>query len=227
MKKIVTGILAHVDSGKTTLSEAMLYKAGEIRSLGRVDRGDAFLDTHGIERERGITIFSKQAIMQFGDTQLTLLDTPGHVDFSTEAERTLGVLDYAILVISGTDGVQSHTETIWKLLEGYSIPTFIFVNKMDMDGADRGRVLADIKARLTKRCVDFSVVSDSVRQEATGSSNEKKTNTHENECSPLIKSGDPYGNRTHDSAVKGRRLNRLTNGPKEKTAHQTYAVFKW
>ena len=156
MKKIVTGILAHVDSGKTTLSEAMLYKAGEIRSLGRVDRGDAFLDTHGIERERGITIFSKQAIMKFGDTQLTLLDTPGHVDFSTEAERTLGVLDYAILVISGTDGVQSHTETIWKLLEGYSIPTFIFVNKMDMNGADRGRVLADIKARLTKRCVDFS-----------------------------------------------------------------------
>ena len=156
MKKIVTGILAHVDSGKTTLSEAMLYKAGEIRALGRVDRGDAFLDTHGIERERGITIFSKQAIMQFGDTQLTLLDTPGHVDFSTEVERTLGVLDYAILVISGTDGVQSHTETIWKLLEGYSIPTFIFVNKMDMDGADRERVLTDIKARLTKRCVDFS-----------------------------------------------------------------------
>ena len=116
MNRVVIGILAHVDSGKTTLSEGMLYSAGEIRKIGRVDHGDAFLDSHEIERDKGITIFSKQAVMRFRDTEFTLLDTPGHVDFSTEMERTLSVLDYAILVISGTDGIQNHTETLWRLL---------------------------------------------------------------------------------------------------------------
>lgn len=123
-KQLVVGVLAHVDSGKTTLSEALLYRAGSIRRLGRVDHQDAFLDTDSLERSRGITIFSKQAIFDQGDTRVTLLDTPGHVDFSTEMERTLQVLDYAILVISGTDGVQSHTETLWRLLRRYHIPTF-------------------------------------------------------------------------------------------------------
>ena len=131
MNRVVIGILAHVDSGKTTLSEGMLYSAGEIRKIGRVDHGDAFLDSHEIERDKGITIFSKQAVMRFRDTEFTLLDTPGHVDFSTEMERTLSVLDYAILVISGTDGIQNHTETLWRLLARYNVPTFIFVNKIN------------------------------------------------------------------------------------------------
>ena len=139
MNRVVIGILAHVDSGKTTLSEGMLYSAGEIRKIGRVDHGDAFLDSHEIERDKGITIFSKQAVMRFRDTEFTLLDTPGHVDFSTEMERTLSVLDYAILVISGTDGIQNHTETLWRLLARYNVPTFIFVNKMDLN-ADRNAV---------------------------------------------------------------------------------------
>ena len=128
MKRLAVGILAHVDSGKTTLSEGLLYRSGEIRKLGRVDHGDAFLDSHALERSRGITIFSKQAVLHYNDTVFTLLDTPGHVDFSLEAERTLQVLDYAILVISGSEGVQSHTETLWRLLKRYNIPTFIFVN---------------------------------------------------------------------------------------------------
>ncbi len=123
-KQLVLGILAHVDSGKTTLSEAMLYRAGAIRKLGRVDHGDAFLDTDSLEKARGITIFSKQALLTAGNTAITLLDTPGHVDFSTETERTLQVLDYAVLVVSGTDGVQSHTETLWRLLRRYHVPTF-------------------------------------------------------------------------------------------------------
>ena len=130
MKKIVIGILAHVDAGKTTLSESILYTCGAIRKMGRVDHKDAFLDTFELERERGITIFSKQAVVELGDMQVTLLDTPGHVDFSAEMERTLQVLDYAILVISGADGVQGHTQTLWKLLKRYRIPTFIFVNKI-------------------------------------------------------------------------------------------------
>ena len=142
MKRFVVGILAHVDSGKTTLSEAMLYRTGTIRSLGRVDHGDSFLDSHTLERNRGITIFSKQAVLTMEDLELTLLDTPGHVDFSAEMERTLQVLDYAILVISGTDGVQSHTETLWRLLQRYQIPTFLFINKMDLAGADADAVLA-------------------------------------------------------------------------------------
>ncbi|MBQ1189118.1 MAG: GTP-binding protein, partial [Lachnospiraceae bacterium] len=131
MKRLVTGILAHVDAGKTTLSEAILYRAGSIRKMGRVDHKDAFLDTYALERARGITIFSKQAIVKMPDMHMTLLDTPGHVDFSAEMERTLRVLDYAILVISGADGVQGHTETLWKLLKEYQVPTFVFVNKMD------------------------------------------------------------------------------------------------
>ena len=132
MKRLVIGILAHVDSGKTTLSEAMLYTAGALRKLGRVDHKDAFLDTDALERARGITIFSKQAILKLAGAELTLLDTPGHVDFSAEAERALQVMDYAVLVISGTDGVQSHTETLWRLLERYGVPVFIFVNKLDL-----------------------------------------------------------------------------------------------
>ena len=130
MKRLVIGILAHVDSGKTTLSEALLYRAGALRKLGRVDHRDAFLDTDELERARGITIFSKQAVLSLPGAELTLLDTPGHVDFSAEAERTLQVLDCAVLVVSGTDGVQSHTETLWRLLERYGVPVFIFVNKI-------------------------------------------------------------------------------------------------
>lgn len=155
MKKIVVGILAHVDSGKTTLSEAMLYRAGSIKKLGRVDHRDSFLDTFSLERDRGITIFSKQAVLNYGDTTFTLLDTPGHVDFSAETERTMQVLDYAVLVISATDGVQSHTATIWKLLAKYNVPCFLFVNKMDLDGADKARVLAELKAKLSDSCIDF------------------------------------------------------------------------
>ncbi len=156
MKRLVIGMLAHVDAGKTTLSEGMLYLSGNLKKLGRVDHGDAFLDTYRLERERGITIFSKQAILSLENTQFMLMDTPGHVDFSTEMERTLQILDYAILVISGSDGVQGHTETLWKLLEQYRIPTFLFVNKMDLDGAEYDAVLAQLRRRLSENCVDFS-----------------------------------------------------------------------
>ena len=137
MKQLALGILAHVDAGKTTLSEGLLYTAGALRKLGRVDHRDAFLDTNAQEKERGITIFSKQAVLQYGTARFTLLDTPGHVDFSTEMERTLQVMDYAVLVISGTDGVQSHTETLWRLLARHRIPTFLFLNKMDLAAAFR------------------------------------------------------------------------------------------
>ena len=154
-KQIVLGILAHVDSGKTTLSEAMLYRAGVTRRLGRVDHKDAFLDTDALEKARGITIFSKQALLTVGDTDITLLDTPGHVDFSTETERTLQVLDYAVLVVSGTDGVQSHTETLWRLLRRYHVPTFVFVNKMDLPGMKRQELLAQLNRRLGEGFVDF------------------------------------------------------------------------
>ena len=155
-KKLVIGILAHVDAGKTTLSESMLYQSGSIRKLGRVDKGDAFLDTYELERERGITIFSKQAQLSIDGLQITLLDTPGHVDFSAEMERTLQVLDYAILVISGADGVQGHTETLWKLLERYHIPVFLFINKMDQNGTDEAALMNELKKRLDENCVDFS-----------------------------------------------------------------------
>ena len=137
MKRIAVGVLAHVDSGKTTLSEALMYRSGNIGRLGRVDHKDSFFDTFSLERERGITIFSKQAVLKYGDSVFYLLDTPGHVDFSAETERTLQVLDYAVLVISGTDGVQSHTSTLWKLLRKYRVPCFLFVNKMDLPGADK------------------------------------------------------------------------------------------
>ena len=155
MKKLVIGILAHVDAGKTTLSEGLLYLCGGIRKIGRVDHGDAFLDTYELEKERGITIFSKQALLKTDDMEVSLLDTPGHVDFSAEMERTLQVLDYAILVINGMDGVQSHTMTLWRLLERYQIPTFLFVNKMDQQGTDHDALLADLKNHLHENCVDF------------------------------------------------------------------------
>ena len=166
MKKLVMGILAHVDAGKTTLSEALLYESGVIRRLGRVDHKDAFLDTDAMERERGITIFSKQAVLPLGDTEVTLLDTPGHVDFSAETERTLRVLDCAVLVISGTDGVQAHTRTLWRLLERYGVPVLLFVNKMDLDGADRSAVLTELRQRLSGGCVDFGAPPEQIAEEA-------------------------------------------------------------
>ncbi|WP_337663277.1 translation factor GTPase family protein [[Ruminococcus] lactaris] len=152
------GLLAHVDAGKTTLSESILYQSGAIRNLGRVDHQDAFLDTDEMERERGITIFSKQAVLTWKDTEITLLDTPGHVDFSAEMERVLQVLDCAVLVISGADGVQGHTETLWKLLTRYGIPVFLFVNKMDQERTDCGKLLAELKSRFSEGCIDFGRV---------------------------------------------------------------------
>jgi len=154
-KHLCIGILAHVDAGKTTLSEGILYLTGSIRKLGRVDNRDAFLDTYELERARGITIFSKQAVFELGETQVTLLDTPGHVDFSAEMERTLQVLDYAVLVVSGADGVQGHTETLWRLLGRYHVPTFLFINKMDQNGTDREALLKELKKRLHENCIPF------------------------------------------------------------------------
>lgn len=153
---LAVGILAHVDSGKTTLAESMLYLSGVIRKLGRVDHGDAFLDTYALEKNRGITIFAKQARFRLADKQITLLDTPGHVDFSAEMERTLHVLDYAVLVINGADGVQGHTQTLWKLLKRYRIPTFIFINKMDQAGTDRDKIIKEIQKKLDESCIDLS-----------------------------------------------------------------------
>lgn len=155
MKKLVIGILAHVDAGKTTLSESLLYLSGKIRKLGRVDNKDAYLDNYELERARGITIFSKQAVFEVSDTQITLLDTPGHVDFSTEMERTLQVLDYAILVISGADGIQGHTKTLWRLLDLYQIPVFIFINKMDQNGTDKEKLMTELKKQLGDGCTEF------------------------------------------------------------------------
>ena len=155
-KHLTVGILAHVDAGKTTLAESILYHSGKIRKAGRVDHGDSFLDNYALERMRGITIFSKQAEVLVGDKEVTLLDTPGHVDFSAEMERTLQVLDYAILVIGGMDGVQGHVRTLWKLLEVYKIPTFLFINKMDQPGADKTWILKELQKRLSANCVDFS-----------------------------------------------------------------------
>ena len=158
--RLVVGILAHVDAGKTTLAESILYLSGQIRKLGRVDHGDAFLDTYALERQRGITIFSKQAEVEWKEKKITLLDTPGHVDFSAEMERTLQVLDYAILVISGADGVQGHVQTLWKLLKRYDIPVFLFVNKMDQDGTEKEKLLVELQKRLDEKCVDFSIAQD-------------------------------------------------------------------
>ncbi|GAQ02593.1 GTP-binding protein [Companilactobacillus pabuli] len=155
MKQIVTGIVAHVDAGKTTLSEALLYQTGALRKLGRVDKGSAFLDPDALEKKRGITIFSHQANLQYQDLKLTLLDTPGHVDFASQTEQVLSVLDYAILVVSATDGVQGYTRTLWRLLDHYQVPTFIFVNKMDALGTDQQQILNDLQNNLASGCIDF------------------------------------------------------------------------
>ncbi|WP_195701959.1 elongation factor G [Companilactobacillus futsaii] len=165
MKQIVTGIVAHVDAGKTTLSEALLYQTGALRKLGRVDKGNAFLDPDALEKKRGITIFSHQANLQYQDLKLTLLDTPGHVDFASQTEQVLSVLDYAILVVSATDGVQGYTRTLWHLLEHYQVPIFIFVNKMDAVGVDRQKVLADLQKNLANGCVDFE--SDNFQEDVS------------------------------------------------------------
>ena len=159
-RRLNVGILAHVDAGKTTLSEGMLYLSGSIRDMGRVDHGDAFLDTYEMERERGITIFSKQAVLSWKDIELTLLDTPGHVDFSAEMERVLQVLDYAVLVISGTDGVQGHTVTLWRLLKCYNVPVFLFINKMDREGTDRNALMSELKGRLDEGCTDIEAIRE-------------------------------------------------------------------
>lgn len=160
MRQLIVGILAHVDAGKTTLAEALLYRAGAIRTLGRVDHGDAHLDDDAMERRRGITIFAHQASLVHDDVCITLVDAPGHVDFSAEAERTLQALDCAVLVVSATDGVQGHTATMWHLLEERGIPTFIFVNKMDLVSADRARVLAQLQDRLSAGCIDVDGMDD-------------------------------------------------------------------
>ena len=159
-KHICTALLAHVDAGKTTLAEAILYLTGGIRKLGRVDHQDAFLDNFAMERARGITIFSKQAEVMLDDMEMTLIDTPGHVDFSAEMERTLQILDYAVLLISGADGVQSHVETLWRLLKKYEIPTFLFINKMDQQGTDRTSLLLELQKKLDEHCIDFSAAED-------------------------------------------------------------------
>ncbi len=172
-KKFTIGILAHVDAGKTTLSETILYKTGSIRKMGRVDHKDTYLDTYKLEKDRGITIFSKQAIFELDGATVTLLDTPGHVDFSSEMERTLQVLDYAVLLINGADGVQGHTSTLWNLLDYYHIPTFIFVNKMDQAGTDRDHLLANLQKELHRDCIDFSQDrSNSIIQEDIASTDE-------------------------------------------------------
>ena len=176
MKQLVVGILAHVDAGKTTLSEGLLFENGSIRKAGRVDNGDAFFDTHNMEKEIGITIFSKQAVLQNEDTTITLLDTPGHVDFSAEMERTLWVLDAAILVISASDGVQGHTRTVWKLLQKHKVPVFIFVNKMDQPGADKDKLFTEIKKQLSDNCVDFSDLTSDDCLEQIAVSDEKLLN---------------------------------------------------
>ena len=162
--KLCLGLTAHVDAGKTTLSEAMLFQSGARRSLGRVDHGDAYLDTHALERSRGITIFSKQALLSTENLDITLLDTPGHVDFAAEAERVLPVLDGAVLVISGTDGVQAHTVTLWRLLESYGVPVFLFINKMDLSGADKDKLLNQLQSQLSKNCVDFTAEAEAVAE---------------------------------------------------------------
>ena len=163
---ISIGLLAHVDAGKTTLSEALLYQTGAKRTLGRVDHGDAHLDTHNLERARGITIFSKQALLETAHRRITLVDTPGHVDFSAEAERTMPILDAAVLVISGTDGIQAHTITLWRLLERYGVPTFLFINKMDLPGMDRDKLMEQLQRELAPGCIDFGGDPDEIAEAA-------------------------------------------------------------
>ena len=160
------GLLAHVDAGKTTLSEALLYVSGARRTLGRVDHRDAFLDTHSLERARGITIFSKQAALETASRDVTLVDTPGHVDFSAEAERVLSILDCAVLVISGTDGVQAHTLTLWRLLQRYQVPTFLFINKMDLPGLEKEKLMEQLHQQLSEHCVDFGMEADAIAEAA-------------------------------------------------------------
>lgn len=195
MKRIALGILAHVDSGKTTLSEAMLYNAGEIRSLGRVDHRDAFLDTNEIERDRGITIFSKQAVIGLSDTKITLLDTPGHVDFSAETERVLRALDAAVLVVSGSEGVQSHTRTLWKLLSGHAIPTFVFVNKMDMPDTNREKILTELENSFGSGFVVFN-------NEGKESFFEEAALCSEELCNSYLESGTITSEKISDAIVK-------------------------
>ena len=172
MKKITMGIVAHVDAGKTTLSESLLYKAGNIRTLGRVDNGDAFLDTDALEKARGITIFSHEAKLMTDNSDITLLDTPGHVDFAFQTEEILSVLDYAILVISASDGVTNYTKTLWNLLKRRNVPVFIFVNKMDTVGADKVQVLDDIQTNLSQNSVDFSKIDDDFYENIAASDDE-------------------------------------------------------
>ena len=172
-ERTVVGILAHVDAGKTTLAESILYRTGVVRKIGRVDHKDAFLDTHALEKDRGITIFSKQAQFSLGERAVTLLDTPGHVDFSAEMERTLQVLDYAILVISGADGVQGHVMTLWRLLDQYRIPVFVFINKMDQPGTDRVRILKELQQKLDSSCMDFDGTDPETLQEDLASCDEQ------------------------------------------------------
>lgn len=188
---MVIGILAHVDAGKTTLSEAILYESASIRKMGRVDNGDTFLDTDGLERERGITIFSKQASFSWEKRDFTLLDTPGHMDFSAEMERTLQVPDCCILVVSGADGVQAHTRTLWQLLKRYRLPVFVFVNKMDMPGTDRTALLKELQEKLCEGCVDFSDTESEVFKEAVAVSDEAV-------LEEFLKSGEVAG----DSVVR-------------------------
>lgn len=156
MRKTVVGLLAHVDAGKTTLAEAMLYQAGKIRKYGRVDHGDTLLDTHGLEKARGITIFAGQAVFTAGDVEITLLDTPGHVDFSAETERMMQAMDYAILVISGAEGVQAHTKTLWRLIKAYNIPALIFVTKMDFARRTKESIMDELRQELGESCIDFT-----------------------------------------------------------------------
>ena len=173
MKNIAVGILAHVDAGKTTLSEGLLYSCGATARLGRVDKRDAFLDNHSLERERGITIFSHQAILDKGDTRITLIDTPGHIDFSCEAERAISVQDYAILVISATDGVTANTKTLWHLLASKKVPTFIFVNKLDIADRTRAQLLSEVSTVLSPHCVDFTTDTGEAFYESCAASDER------------------------------------------------------
>ncbi|MDF7664225.1 TetM/TetW/TetO/TetS family tetracycline resistance ribosomal protection protein [Bifidobacterium sp. ESL0763] len=200
MRRAVVGIAAHVDAGKTTLCEAMLYRAGDIRRLGRVDHGDAFLDTDAMEKRRGITIFSKQAILRHGDFEFTLLDTPGHVDFSAETERTLTVLDYAILVVGADDGLQGHTETLWRLLARYHVPTFVFINKMDAAGASKSAMMERMRRRFGEGCIDFQGEEEPGGQEEVALLDESGTAMDE------LLDGGVIGDDTLRSMVASRRI---------------------
>ncbi|WP_461218580.1 GTP-binding protein [Lapidilactobacillus salsurivasis] len=195
MTQIVAGIVAHVDAGKTTLSEALLYQAGALRQLGRVDKGDAFLDSDALEKQRGITIFSHQALLQYQDLALTLVDTPGHVDFATQTEQVLSILDYAILVVSATEGIQGHTRTLWRLLARYQVPTFIFVNKSDLTGADPAGVLQQLQTELAEGCLDFRLTAQG---ELSSSTQEALALANETLLDDFLATG-----RVPDAAVRG------------------------